>query len=34
MSVMHPSGDDTRVRILDTALELIAEKGFAGYVDP
>jgi AcrR family transcriptional regulator len=30
VSVTHPSGDDTRVRILDTALELIAEKGFAG----
>jgi AcrR family transcriptional regulator len=30
VSVTHPSGDDTRVRILDTALELIAEKGFGG----
>lgn len=30
MSAVHPSADDTRARILDTALELIAEKGFAG----
>lgn len=30
MSAAHPVRDDTRTRILDTALELIAEKGFAG----
>jgi AcrR family transcriptional regulator len=30
VSVHHPVRDDTRTRILDTALELIAEKGFAG----
>jgi AcrR family transcriptional regulator len=27
---LHPVRDDTRTRILDTALELIAERGFAG----
>jgi AcrR family transcriptional regulator len=30
VSALHPVRDDTRTRILDTALELIAEKGFAG----
>jgi AcrR family transcriptional regulator len=30
VSALHPARDDTRTRILDTALELIAEKGFAG----
>jgi AcrR family transcriptional regulator len=30
VSAPHPVRDDTRTRILDTALELIAEKGFAG----
>jgi AcrR family transcriptional regulator len=30
VSALHPVRDDTRTRILDTALEVIAEKGFAG----
>jgi AcrR family transcriptional regulator len=30
VSALHPLRDDTRTRILDTALELIAENGFAG----
>jgi AcrR family transcriptional regulator len=29
VSTAHPTADATRARILDTALELIAEKGFA-----